>query len=207
MSCWSLLLPFWAAFCPMSCWSLLLPSSELPSLSSSHPMAFPSPAQNSSTVIRAEQARHSGVAAMQQEVTGPSSVRLAIAPWMVSLALETKVSVLFTRFCAPDWTLSPRPCSASVVALMAVCTPSATVPTTFSRPSNCWSLLLPSSELPSFSSHPTAPSPAQYSSTVTPAEHARHSAVAAMQQGVGGSSSSSSSSSPSFLASLLSLLC
>merc|ERR1719481_917209 len=49
-------IPFWAAFFPMSCWSLLLPSSELPSSSSSHPMAFPSPAQNSSTVIPAEQA-------------------------------------------------------------------------------------------------------------------------------------------------------
>ena len=94
--------PFSAAFCPMSCWSLLLPSSELPSLSSSHPTAFPSPAQNSSTVTPAEQARHSAVAALQQGVGGPPSVPLAMAPWMVSLALETKSPI----FSAPAWMVS-----------------------------------------------------------------------------------------------------
>ena len=86
----------------MSCWSLLLPSSELPSLSSSHPTAFPSPAQNSSTVTPAEQARHSAVAALQQGVGGPPSVPLAMAPWMVSLALETKSPI----FSAPAWMVS-----------------------------------------------------------------------------------------------------
>merc|ERR1719274_369151 len=91
--------PLSAAFCPISCWSLLLPSSEL---LSSHPTAFPSPAQNSSTVPPAEQARHSAVAALQQGVGGPPSVPLAMAPWMVSLASETKSPI----FSAPAWMVS-----------------------------------------------------------------------------------------------------
>ena len=91
--------PLSAAFCPISCWSLLLPSSEL---LSSHPTAFPSPAQNSSTVTPAEQARHSAVAALQQGVGGPPSVPLAMAPWMVSLASETKSPI----FSAPAWMVS-----------------------------------------------------------------------------------------------------